>query len=78
MDTLAGILELAGVYLVGNRSRWGFALCLGCNALWSIVAVKSGLSGLLGVSLVMAVVNTRNFHKWSRESVGTNPQPQTD
>jgi hypothetical protein len=66
VDYLAGILELLGVLLVGNLRRHGFLLCIACNALWIIVALRSGVYGLIPVSAAMAVVNTRNFRRWKR------------
>lgn len=67
MDWLAGAIEFCGVYLVGNRNRYGFLLNLSCNGLWIYVAYRSGVYGLIPVSLLMAVVNVRNFAKWTME-----------
>lgn len=66
MDWLASILEIAGCWLVGDRRRLGFVLGLGCNVCWLVVALRSGLYGLVLVSLVMGGVNVRNFVQWGR------------
>jgi len=66
LDYLAGLAEIVGLVLVGNFCRYGFLLCLACNVLWIAVAIQSGLHGLIPVSVVMVVINTRNFIKWSR------------
>lgn len=73
MDWAAGITELVGVILVGNLCRHGFLVCLLCNFLWIAVAFHSEVYGLIPVSLAMAVVNTRNFRKWSKHrSLGSH------
>lgn len=66
MDYIAGLLELLGVWSVGNKNRQGFLLCLLCNVMWIVVAMNSGVYGLIPVSLCMAVLNTRNYRKWGR------------
>lgn len=72
MDYVAGVIELIGVLLVGNLCRHGFLLCLLCNLLWILVAVQTGVYGLILVSVVMAVANVRNFVLWSRRSHGSS------
>jgi len=67
MDWLAATCELLGVWMIGNKSRWGFALCLGCNAAWIYVSVTTGVYGLGAISVLMAAVNVRNFNRWSKE-----------
>lgn len=66
MDWFAGLAELCGVWMVGNRNRWGFAVCMICNVAWIVVASQTGVYGLIPVSLAMLVINGRNFHKWRR------------
>jgi len=68
MDWLAGLLELAGVWQVGNKSRHGFLICLACNLLWIAVAFHRQVYGLIPVSIAMFFVNIRNFRKWGREA----------
>ena len=65
MDYVAATSEIVGMLLVGNRSRHGFAVNIVGNAAWIFVAMAHGLGGLAFVSVVMAVVNCRNFLKWS-------------
>ncbi len=64
MDFIAGILELSGLYLVGNKSRIGFVLnLLGC-LVWIYVAVTTNLYGLLLVVIPAVFINIRNWTRW--------------
>lgn len=64
MDIFAGTLELAGLWLIGNRNRLGFVLnTLGC-ALWVVVALRTGVYGLLLVVVPGMAVNLRNWRRW--------------
>jgi len=69
MDYLAGSLELLGVWMIGNLQRKGFVVCLSCNAMWILVAMQSGVYGLIPVSIAMAFVNTRNYRRWAKQGV---------
>lgn len=67
MDWIAGICELFGSWLVGNKNRWGFACTFtGCCA-WIYVAFASRVYGLLVVVIPALVINIRNFVKWTKE-----------
>ena len=66
MDYVAGILELIGIYLVGNKSRLGFILnALGC-ATWVGIAINREIYGLLIVVVPAFFLNIRNYFKWMK------------
>ena len=66
MDYIAGLLELLGSYLIGNKNKIGFLLnILGC-ILWIYVAIQTQIYGLLLVVIPAIVINSRNFIKWTR------------
>ena len=69
MDWLARTLELIGVLMIGNLCRHGFLVCIICNFAWIYVAMKSGVHGLILVSAVMGVCNTRNYFLWKRRGL---------
>jgi len=70
MDWLAGILELFGGWLVGNKKKIGFiSNILGCS-IWIYVALTTHVYGLLIVVIPALFVNTRNYIKWRREGMG--------
>jgi nicotinamide riboside transporter PnuC len=67
MDWLAAILEILGLWRIGNYDKKGFVLSLLCNITWGYVAIKMELYGLLIVVGLSVVLNIRNYWKWSRQ-----------
>ena len=72
MDWIAGILELLGKWLVGDRKRIGFAASLLSCFVWGAVAIRTEIYGLLLVVIPAMVINVRNFLKWGRNGGGQN------
>ena len=65
IDYLAGGLELTGLYVLGNRNRYGFALNLAAGACWIGHVYTTGEShGLLLVVVPALFINLRNIIKW--------------
>ena len=67
MDFIAAILELSAIWLIGNKKRVEFIIFILCNITWAIVAIKSGLYGLLLTVMVALVMNIRNWFKWKQK-----------
>lgn len=68
MDYLAGILEIIAKWWVGNKCKWGFILHLIAGALWTYVAIKENILGLIIVTIPATIINLRNFIKWNKKS----------
>ena len=69
LDWIAGILELIGLYLVGNKNRLGFLLNLSCIFFWVLyVCINKTTYGILPVVLTASVINIRNYIKWKKEN----------
>lgn len=67
LDVVAGILELIGLYVVGNKNRIGFIFNLLCNITWILyVFLSKSTYGLLIVILPAIFLNVRNFKKWRK------------
>lgn len=66
MDILAGIFELCGKYLVGNKNRVGFVLHGIASVLCTYVAFDREVYGLLIVTTVAFCLNIRNWIKWKK------------
>jgi len=66
-DILAGIIELTGSWLVGNKRKIGFAINILGNIAWIIVAFKMKVYGLLIVVIPALFINIRNYFKWKEE-----------
>jgi hypothetical protein len=73
-DWIAAILELSGVWKLGNKKKIGFLLSAACNATWMIVALITTpkLFGLLFLVIVLFFLNIRNYIKWKKEEIKTS------
>ena len=68
MDWAAGLLELCGIWIVGNKCKWGFVFNAICCITWIIYVLSTGQTyGLLLVVIPALIINIRNFIKWNRE-----------
>lgn len=68
MDWIAAVLEIIALVVIGNRSKWGFAIMLGASVCWlSYVFTSGNCYGLLVVVPVAMCIHVRNFIKWSRK-----------
>jgi nicotinamide riboside transporter PnuC len=67
LSFVAAAFELFGMYLVGNKNKFGFKLNIVCCVLWMVVAAVSGVYGLMVTAIVMFMLNIRNFRKWRDE-----------
>ena len=68
MDWIAGVLELAGLWKIGDRKAWGFLMCMACSICWIIhVFWNEQTYGLLVVAFPALFVNIRNYIKWRRD-----------
>ncbi len=65
---LASAAELTGLWMVGNKKKYGFLVSIIGNLIWVAVALL-GLpaTGLLLVVIPAIVINIRNFFKWKKE-----------
>lgn len=67
MDYFAGILELIALWLLGLHNKVGFLIGLLGNIAWiTYVFMSSSTYGLLLICSVAAIINIRNFIKWSK------------
>jgi len=65
LSLFAATFEICGLWLVGNKNKYGFVLNMICCLLWIIVSIISGIYGLLISAGVMLFLNIRNYKKWS-------------
>jgi hypothetical protein len=66
-DWIAGGCELTGSYLVGNKRKIGFICNAVGNAVWTYVAIKTEIYGLLLVVVPSLVLSGRNWLRWRRQ-----------
>jgi threonine/homoserine efflux transporter RhtA len=68
LDWVAGILELVGLWKVGDRNRAGFAFNIACGLCWvTYVLLSKSTYGLLIVVVPAMAINLRNFIKWGAD-----------
>lgn len=70
IDILAGMLELVGSYLIGNKNKFGFMLSI-CCTIWIYYAIDHKIYGLLIPTIPGLFISIRNFYKWKREEIKT-------
>ncbi len=66
LSYIAACLNLTGVYLVGNKNRHCFLLFLVAGLLWGVIAIDTGLYGLLLEAIPLAVLNIMAYRKWGQ------------
>ena len=66
-DFIAGLFELIGLILVGNKNKLGFIFnCLGC-IIWMFLSFTTPMYGLLIVVTPGIFINIYNYIKWKKE-----------
>lgn len=55
---------VTGLWVAGSRSKWGWAIGLGAQALWLTYAVVTGQYGFIVGCLFYGSMYARNFLKW--------------
>jgi hypothetical protein len=54
------------VWLIGNKRKFAFVLFILSGIFWILVAIKSGVYGLLIVVVPAIIANIRNWFLWSQ------------
>ena len=67
IDYAAGILDLTGHWLVGNKKKIGFVIHFLSSILWIVAAFKFEVYGLLIIMIPSLAVTVRNYIKWRKE-----------
>ena len=68
IDWIAGIMELVGLAVVGNKNKTGFLISTAGNIVWVVYVFHTGSTyGLLVVVGPAICINVRNWLKWRRE-----------
>lgn len=65
LDFAAGVLTLIGVWLVGDKNRYGFCVAICSNILWILyVLINDHTYGIILECIPLMILNIRNFIKW--------------
>lgn len=62
---IANILFIVGVYVLGNKKRWGFIVNLIANGLYGAIGIQHSMWDLTAISFLMCALNLWNYWKWS-------------
>ena len=69
LSYIAACLNVTGVlYLVGNKKRVCFIFFLISGLLWGVIAIRTGLYGLLLEAIPLAVLNIIAYKKWGKKN----------
>lgn len=68
-DWLATLCGLAGMFLLGNRSKYGFIFCMLGSSSWIVVGFFIGSFPLICGSSIFVILHIRGILKWQREII---------
>ncbi len=67
MDWIAGLCELIGLWIMGDKNRRCFVFFAGGNIVWTYIAfTRPNMWGLLLVTIPAIIMNIRAFVKWGK------------
>lgn len=58
---------IAGIYLAGKKSKWGWGLGLAAQVMWLIFAVVTAQYGFILTAVAYGAVYGKNLWQWHRE-----------
>ncbi|GFZ83330.1 hypothetical protein GCM10011403_28670 [Pseudohongiella nitratireducens] len=67
VDWVAMVLTLTAIYLLGNKSRYGFITMMGGNSCWVALGILTGSLGLIAANVVFLFMNLRGYLKWGQD-----------
>jgi Nicotinamide mononucleotide transporter len=65
IDWLAMCLTFAAIYLLGNKSRWGFVVMMTGNLSWSAIGLWAHSYAMVLANLGFFSMNVRGFVNWA-------------
>lgn len=68
---------IAGIYLAGKKSKWGWGLGLAAQVLWLIFAVVTAQYGFILTAVAYGAVYGKNLYQWHRED-SHNVEPTSE
>lgn len=62
---------IAGIYLAGKKSKWGWGLGLFAQILWVVFALTTAQYGFILTAVAYGAVYLKNLLQWHREDSET-------
>ncbi len=69
---LLASLGVTGLWMAGNKSKWGWIIGGSLQILWIIYAMATAQYGFIFSALAYAMVNIRNLIKWRKDESNSN------
>jgi hypothetical protein len=67
LGIFAAIFELIGLYLIGNKIKYGFLINILANISWITYSfISKSAIGLIIVCSVAVILNIKGFRKWMK------------
>ena len=67
IDWLAMMFTFMAIYLLGNKSRYGFAIMIAGNACWVVVGVLTSSVAMIIANIGFFVMNSRGWYRWTAD-----------
>jgi len=64
LDWIAAAFEVSGLWIIGNKKKFGFILLILCSISWIILGIQVQKYGLSVAAFVCFVIHVRNYLKW--------------
>ncbi len=68
IDWLATVAGLTGVYLLGNKNKYGFLVMMIASLSWMTVGFMIESAALIFGSVIFFSLHVRGWIKWKREA----------
>jgi len=65
VDWVAMAFTFLAIYLLGNKSRYGFVLMIFGNACWVVIGALTGSIAMVIANCAFLIMNARAWFKWS-------------
>jgi hypothetical protein len=62
-------IGIFGIYLAGNKSRWGWIVGFSAQVLWFAFAIATRQYGFILSAIAYGWVYARNYLRWRREQI---------
>jgi hypothetical protein len=66
IDIIAALITFTGIYLLGDKNRYGFIVTLIGNIIWLFFGVMTSSIGILIANIGFALLNVRGYIKWKK------------
>jgi hypothetical protein len=64
---LLAVIGVCGIFLVGQKTIWGWLILCANECLWIIYAITTKQYGFIAMALAYATIYIRSYINWSKE-----------